>query len=277
MSGPRPSTPGSAATLLLSLQLGDSALPTGGYTLSHGLEAAVEIGRVRDVADAEEYLRVLLEGVVGPTDLVAVVNAARAAQDLAEVIAIDRALNARKLAREPREASRRAGRAMLAIAEVLVRIPSPDASPRTEREHTSLIAGEIAGGVRRPIDRSGSPGNGVPERLLAAYADAIRRGDAPGTHAVVFGCVARWLGLTAEAAACVYLHGFLVSFAGALGRLLPIDHLQVQALVRRGHAVAVPVIDRAVETPWWDMASSAPEAELLSLVHERSLMRAFAT
>lgn len=266
MSSVCPGLAADAATLLCALQLGDSSFPTGGYTLSHGLETAIEIGRVRDATDAEVYLRVLLEDIVGPTDLVALVSAARAATDLAEVVAIDCALDARKLAREPREASRRAGRAMLAIAAVL--IPDP---------HPLPLSYEGRGERDFPPPLGEGWSEGVPGQPLATYAEAVQMSNAPGTHAVVFGLVTRLLGLTPETAACVYVHGFAASFASALGRLLPVDHLTIQALIRRGHAVAVPTIERALATPWSAMASAAPEAEVFSLIHERSLMRAFAT
>jgi len=224
------------AALLAALQIGDSAFPTGGYTQSHGLEAAVAIGRVRDLPTAEAYLHSLLAGVVGPTDVVALVHAATAT-DLGTVVAIDRALFARKLAREPRQASQRAGRALLAVLPAL----------------------------------------GVPSPLLRAYAEAVRSGRTPGVQPVAFGLVAGWLGLDPAVAAAVYLHSLLLSCVGALGRLLPVDHLALQGLVRRAPPLVQTVVARALATPWRRMATSAPEVEILAMVHERTLMHAFAT
>ncbi len=54
------------------LQLGDSALPIGGYSHSWGLEAAIERGRVRDAVGLEAWTRLYLREVLGPLDAVVV-------------------------------------------------------------------------------------------------------------------------------------------------------------------------------------------------------------
>src|SRR5437763_11871782 len=62
------------------LQLGDSALPIGGYSHSWGLEAAVEQGLVRDAAALEEWARLWLRYSVAPCEGVVVAAVCRAAQ-----------------------------------------------------------------------------------------------------------------------------------------------------------------------------------------------------
>ena len=103
------------SAFLASLQLADAFLPTGAYTLSQGLESMIQLGWLRDVADLEAALDGYLGEQVAPADGVAVASAHRAAarQDVDEVVAIDRYLTALKLAREPREGSRRIGRNLL--------------------------------------------------------------------------------------------------------------------------------------------------------------------
>src|SRR4051794_31947401 len=61
------------------LQLGDSALPIGGYSHSGGLEAAVARGTVRDAAGLERWVRSWLEHSVAPFEGVVVAEACRAA------------------------------------------------------------------------------------------------------------------------------------------------------------------------------------------------------
>src|ERR1043166_1947250 len=50
------------------LQLGDSALPIGGYSHSWGLEAAVHHGTVGDAASLEMWARLFLTHILGPLE-----------------------------------------------------------------------------------------------------------------------------------------------------------------------------------------------------------------
>jgi urease accessory protein len=102
------------AGLLAALQLGDSLFPSGGFTLSHGLETMAEHHLVRDAASLRQWIEIGLRWQVAPSDGVAAAATWSAADDLDEVAEIDRLLHATKLAREPREASERTGRQMLA-------------------------------------------------------------------------------------------------------------------------------------------------------------------
>ncbi len=72
-------TPG-ALGFLAALQLADSAFPSGGFALSHGLESLVQAGSVYDEATLTDAIRTMIVGQVGPTDAVALVGAHRAAR-----------------------------------------------------------------------------------------------------------------------------------------------------------------------------------------------------
>src|SRR5581483_12168603 len=73
---------GTAAEMNLRLlQLGDSALPVGGYSHSWGLEAAVDRGLVRDAASLERWVRSWLEHSVAPFEGVVVAETCRATGD----------------------------------------------------------------------------------------------------------------------------------------------------------------------------------------------------
>jgi urease accessory protein len=65
------------------LQLGDSAVPIGGYSHSWGLEAAIDRGIVRDAAGLEAWVRSWLQHSFGPAEgvIVAAVCRAIAAND----------------------------------------------------------------------------------------------------------------------------------------------------------------------------------------------------
>src|SRR5438270_4804877 len=71
-------------------QLGDSALPIGGYSHSWGLEAAVDRGLVRDAASLETWVRCWPRHALGPLEGV-VVAAVSAAIGRGEVTMVGRA------------------------------------------------------------------------------------------------------------------------------------------------------------------------------------------
>ncbi|HXA28061.1 MAG TPA: urease accessory UreF family protein [Candidatus Angelobacter sp.] len=112
------------AGVLSLLQLSDSAFPSGRYTLSHGLEAYAQSGLLGVPGDASLLLELLGDSIrfgVAPSDGVALACAHRAAGpdgivDLDLVMRADERLSAVRLAREPREASTRTGRALLGTA-----------------------------------------------------------------------------------------------------------------------------------------------------------------
>jgi urease accessory protein len=106
--------------LLAALQLGDSLFPSGGFTLSHGLETLAERRLIADAAALQAWIEVGLRWQVAPSDGVAAAAVWNAADDLGEVAEIDCLLLAMKLAREPREASERTGRQMLTTLAALV-------------------------------------------------------------------------------------------------------------------------------------------------------------
>jgi urease accessory protein len=107
------------AGLLAALQLGDSLFPSGGFTLSHGLETLAERGLIRDAATLHDWIATVVRRQVAPSDGVAAAAVWQAGDDLALVSEIDRYLLASKLAREPREASVRTGRQMLATLSTI--------------------------------------------------------------------------------------------------------------------------------------------------------------
>src|SRR3954452_19846132 len=102
------------------LQLGDSALPIGGYSHSWGLEAAIDRGLVRDAATLERWVRLWLRHAVAPFEAVIVASACRAAQagDWTGVLSANRLVWATLSPPTLRHASRDMGEQLLALAEV---------------------------------------------------------------------------------------------------------------------------------------------------------------
>ncbi len=161
-------------SLLAMLQLADTAFPSGAYTLSGGLETLIDEGIVRDAAGMAGCVRALLLGRLARGDLTAFIAAHRAASerpaDVATIVAIDRRLEASKLAAEERQGSRRVGRRI--ATEALRLVPSP-----------ALVAFLDA------IDDGSTPGAAAVAHGVAAAALEIpeRQAALAATHAQALG------------------------------------------------------------------------------------------
>jgi urease accessory protein len=147
-----------SGAFLAALQLADSAFPSGAYTLSGGLETLIEDGLVRDAAGMAGCLRSALLGRAARGDLAALVAAHRAASkvppDIETILAIDRRLEATKLAAEERRGSRRVGR-RIAI--------------ETER----LTSATILAALLEAIETGATPGTAAVAFGVAAAAMTI--------------------------------------------------------------------------------------------------------
>jgi urease accessory protein len=100
------------------LQLGDSAIPIGGYSHSWGLEAAIDRGEVRDAASLERWVRLWLHHALGPCEGVVVAAVCRAAgSDWPLAAAANDLLEATMVPTTLRHASREMGEQLLSLSE----------------------------------------------------------------------------------------------------------------------------------------------------------------
>jgi urease accessory protein len=234
----------SLASLVSILQLSDSAFPSGRYTLSHGLEAFAQSGRLAAPSDPSQLLALLIDSIrlgVAPSDGVAVACAHRAlcsdgTVDLPLLAQTDRRLTAVKSAREPREASRRTGNALLAA---------------------SLAAF-----------------GGPPLRELA---EQVNSGRVPGNHAVVLGLISATLTVPRLDAVAGELYAFAAGWVGAAVRLGLSDHLTAQALLHRARDVIVDSARRALDGDVAQISACTPHLDVMSMRHEQAEVRLFAT
>lgn len=242
-AGLDPGAPGTAAPdsdlghLLVSLQLTDSAFPSGFYTLSHSLEGFAQEGAVdRDSVPA--LLHDLLRHGVGPSDATALALAHRAAAagDWAAVAATDRRLHATKLNREMRQASVRTGRQLLDLAAEVF------GAADVRRYHREV-------GARR----------------------------VPGTQAVAAGVVYAAAGVPVRQAVASDLFAFCASFAGAALRLRLTDHRLAQVLLRQAAPVVEETTERALARGLGDLGATTFAADVMSARHERADARLFAS
>ena len=231
-----PATDGIGA-LLASLQLADSAFPSGFYTLSHGLEGFAQAKAI-DPESLPNLLADLLRHAVGPSDATALAIAHRGAAvgDWDLVVATDRRLHATKLNRELRVASTRTGRQMLDVSRQCI-------------------------------------GGAVIER----YARLLTDNQTPGCQAVAAGVVYAAAGVAVDRAVASDLFAFSASFVGAALRLRLTDHRVAQVLLRRAGPVIEEVTADAVRREFDDLGGCVPMVDVMSGRHERADGRLFAT
>ncbi|MFD0341927.1 urease accessory protein UreF [Streptomyces sp. NPDC127117] len=223
--------------LLVSLQLTDSAFPSGFYTLSHSLEGFAHAGAV-DPESLPLLLEDLLLHGVGPADATALALAHRAtrAGDAAAVVRIDEHLFATKLGREMRQAATRTGRQLLDLAAEV-------------------------------FDR--------PE--ITEHFDRVVRREAPGTQAVAAGVIHAATGVPVRQAVAADLFAFCASFAGAALRLRLTDHRRAQTLLRDAAPVIEWATEAALRRELADVGATVFASDVMSGRHERAEARLFAS
>ncbi|RAG86156.1 urease accessory protein [Streptacidiphilus pinicola] len=221
--------------LLVSLQLTDSAFPSGLYTLSHGLEGYVQAKQV-DAETMPVLLEDLLRHSVGPADATALALAHRAvtAGRWDDLVEIDQRLFASKLNREVRIASTRTGRQMLDTARI-------------------ALGGEE----------------------LDHYTALVVAKRSPGCQAVAAGVAYAASRVPAEQAVASDLFAFCVSFVSAALRLRLTDHRRAQITLRALSPVVAEVTATALERELADLGGCAPVADAMSGRHERADARMF--
>lgn len=223
--------------LLVSLQLSDSAFPSGFFTMSQGLEGFAQ-ARAVDKDGVEDLLRGLLLHSVGPGDATALARAHEAVResDWERVFLVDEMLFAAKLNAEMRRAAVRSGHQMTDVALAAI------------------------GGVD-----------------LEQWKHAIASKRTPGCQPVATAVAYAASGVGAEQAVASDMFAFSVSFLGAALRLRLTDHLQMQVVLRSIGPVIAEATAEAMDRDLEDMGGCVPMADAMSAQHERADARLFAS
>jgi urease accessory protein len=225
-----------ASHFLALLQLCDTALPTGAYVFSSGLETYTQQGLVSTVATLQNWLEAVLYHTVRGSHLlpVALAHRATAARDWAQLERLDQHLTAMKHARELREASVKTGQGLLRLALQVW------------------------------------PGLAV-QRLQGL----CQQHQVAGHQAVVLGVIGCQLGyeerLIVEAAG----YQWLSSMVSAALRLLPIGQLAGQQVLAALLPHLPAIADDIHHQNWDDLSSAAPEFDIRAMQHEVLYSRLF--
>ncbi len=219
------------------LQLGDSALPIGGYSHSWGLEAAIARNSVSDPASLEQWILCWLELTFTPCEGVVAAAVTRAAlcEQWDEVVRGNILLAASLTAPTLRHASRDLGEQLLALAGVW-----PWAAAST---------------VRLRNENATTPG--------------------PWHHATVFGVLAAAAGATPHEALAVFLHQATLGVISAGVRGIPIGHTHGQQLLARLHERIAHLAQTFAERTLDEAGSFSPAYEVLCDEQTRLYTRLF--
>lgn len=179
--------------LLQGLRFVDSFFPSGGYAFSSGLEAAIQGGAVKDSDQLGRYVEDLLRGGMSRREVLAakIANRAGATGLIAKAIEADCDLEAAKIGRESRVASRQMGRQVLKIAADQLR--------------------------DKPV--------------VESYREAVKADRTPGHLAVSFGLTLGTCGWDSQETAAAFLYQTAVGFVSAAMRLSPLGQREGQRVL----------------------------------------------
>jgi urease accessory protein len=195
------------SSLLNGLRFVDSFFPSGGYAFSSGLEAAVQGGAVRNAEDLSRYVVELLTIGIGERDAVAVglAHDAYVSGSLKIAFNVDQELEAMKLGRESRAASRQMGRQIIRLAA---------------DQHTR-------------------------QSLIEDYLAAVEAEQTPGHLAVTVGLTLAAAGWSKEDTIAAFLYQTATGFVAAAMKLLPLGQREGQRLLESWLEVIEPISHKA--------------------------------
>lgn len=194
-------------SLLKGLRFVDSFFPSGGYAFSSGLEAAVQGGVVRNAEELSRYVVESLTTGMGEREAVTVgiAHEAYVSGVLETAFNADRELEAMKLGRESRAASRQMGRQIIRLAA---------------DQHTR-------------------------QSLIEDYLAAVEAEQTPGHLAVTVGLTLAAAGWSKEDTIAAFLYQTATGFVAAAMKLLPLGQREGQRLLESWLEVIEPISHKA--------------------------------
>lgn len=180
-------------SLLKGFRFVDSFFPSGGYAFSSGLEAAVQGGAVRNAEELSRYVVESLTTGIGEREAVAVglAHDACVSGNLEIALKADQELEAMKLGRESRTASRQMGRQVIRLAA---------------NQHAR-------------------------QSLIEDYLVAVEAEQTPGHLALSFGLTLAAAGWSKEGTIAAFLYQTATGFVAAAMKLMPIGQREGQWLL----------------------------------------------
>ena len=226
------------------------SFPTGGFSYSHGLEAAVDDGTVRDRASLQAWIAAIVAKGSGRIDGDILRDAYRAAAigGVATLIAVNRRGIAFRATAELALESGQQGEAFLATCRAAWSDPFAWSSPH---HNPTPLAGE---------------------GRVGAFSDDERGGVC---HSAVFGAAAARAGIALEDALVGYLHAFASNLVSAGIRLGVIGQTDGQRILAALQPVVAEAAAAALNRDPADFGAATFAADLASMAHETQYSRLF--
>lgn len=240
--------------LLTVLQFADSALPTGAFSQSLGLETAIVDGAVHDEHSFRIWLHRFLHHQLVPADGWAIRAVVR---DKADPLEVDAMLHAMSLPSQIRAANAAMGKRAVQIAEqnfTGAHVPS-DVSPQV--------------GAR--------PGESVDPLTggIVGYARAVGEHRAVGSVPVVFALLAREHSTPWTDACAAHLFTTLTSLTQNAVRGIPIGQNAGQRVLRAMHPEVHAALERIAELTEDQVGAVSPGLEIDQMRHTWQRARMF--
>lgn len=224
------------------------AYPVGGFSYSHGIEMAVEEGRLTHQAALVDYIASVLRQGAGRVDAVLFAQAHAAAE-------LDR----------DRPEPLCSGRESRSPTATLDEIAELAAAWRGTAE-TALEATQQGGSFASVTARC------WPDARFAAFA-ARHRGRL--SHAVAFGAASGMAGMALRPALFAFLQGFCANLVSAGVRLIPLGQTDGQIATAALLPIIAACTDAALDATLEELGTAAPLLDMLSMRHETQYTRLF--
>ncbi|CAM3603153.1 urease accessory protein UreF [Tsukamurella ocularis] len=222
--------------LLPLLQLSDSALPTGAFSHSFGMEAYLADGTITDEATFAAWLRAYVSRQLAYTDGLAIrmIYDALHLGDLDLVWKLDRLLAALALPEQVRTAAATIGRRTAEVGTVV-----------------------------------------APESFLGDYLTELDAGRCHGHPAVAFALLAHAVDAPPAAAIEAHLFAAVTSLTQNAVRAIPVGQTAGQRVQRSMHDVVADAVATAMTLTDEDLGAASPGLEIAQMRHRRQRARMF--